>query len=504
MRSSRLLGFISILLILSLMLAACSSSNESGNSATAERNGEAASNVESVQLTMAFLNIGNMADMGSVQEEINKITKEKINATVNLMPIDVAAWNQQTNLLLAGNEPLDLIVTSSFFNYSAQVAKGQLVELDELLETYGPEIKNTMDPAIYNGTKIDGKNYGVPSIRDTAADYGMVMRKDIVDKHNIDLSAVKTFEDLEPIFETIKQNEPELTPLVQGSQGQSVVAMMMYPHIDHLGDHLGGLLLDDPELKIVNLFETDIFKEKVELARKWYQAGYILQDAATTQELGTSLVKAGKAFGYFSNMKPGFEQQETNIIGMEMVGVRLSEPVSISNAGNGFMMSIARNSKHPERAMQLMNLLYTDADVMNLLANGIEGKHYVMNEDDTIRKPDGVSESSYQFNQWQIGNNFLTYVWEGTDPQIWELTKEFNQSAKFSKALGFSFNADPVKTEIAAANNVLSQYRVGLESGTLDPSVINEFNDKLKAAGLEKIMAEKQKQIDAWAAASAQ
>jgi hypothetical protein len=38
-----------------------------------------------------------------------------------------------------------------------------------------------------------------------------------------------------------------------------------------------------------------------------------------------------------------------------------------------------------------------------------------------------------------------------------------------------------------------------LESGALDPALIAEFNTKLKAAGLDKIITEKQKQIDAWA-----
>jgi putative aldouronate transport system substrate-binding protein len=58
---------------------------------------------------------------------------------------------------------------------------------------------------------------------------------------------------------------------------------------------------------------------------------------------------------------------------------------------------------------------------------------------------------------------------------------------------------DPVKTELAAATNVINQYKVGLESGTLDPALTAEFNAKLKTAGLDKIIAEKQKQIDAWA-----
>ncbi len=58
-----------------------------------------------------------------------------------------------------------------------------------------------------------------------------------------------------------------------------------------------------------------------------------------------------------------------------------------------------------------------------------------------------------------------------------------------------------MKTEIAAATNVLNQFKLGLESGTLDPAKsLPEFNEKLKAAVLDKIIAEKQKHNGEWKA----
>ncbi|MCC3374468.1 ABC transporter substrate-binding protein [Cohnella sp. REN36] len=490
------------ILALSLALSACGGSNGSNASAgTAGAAGSSAS--KPVELTMAYMNFGTTTDLQAVQDEISKITKEKINATVKLMPIDVAAWQQQVNLLLAGNENLDLLVTSSFYNYSSQVAKNQLIPLDDLLAQYGTGIKDTMNEKIYNGTKIDGKIYGVPSVRDTAADYGMLMRKDLVDKYGIDLNSLQSFEDLGSVFQTIKDKEPGIIPLVQNTTSQTVASIMYNKDIDLLGDGLGAMLINKNDLKVVNMFDTREYKDAIAQARKWYETGYIMQDAATTQESGNSLVKAGKAFGYLSNMKPGFEQQDSKADGREMVAARFTQPVTQSTSANGFMLSIPRNSRNPERAMQLMNLLYTDKDIVNLLDNGIEGKHYVKNADGTIKMPDGAAQG-YLFNQWEVGNNALAGVWEGTPADIWEQMKKFNDSAIFSKALGFTFDASPVKTEVAAATNVLNQYKVGLESGTLDPALLTEFNGKMKAAGLDRIIAEKQKQLDAWAAANAQ
>ncbi|GIO16612.1 ABC transporter substrate-binding protein [Cohnella xylanilytica] len=502
-RKSAWTATAAILLGFALILGGCSGSGDgspSASSPSSPSGSESASGQEKpVELTLAFIGIGTMTDVQAVQEEISKITKQKINATVKLMPIDVSAWQQQTNLLLAGNEPLDLLVTSSLFNYSSQVAKGQLLPLDELLEKYGPGIKDTLEPIVFEGTRINGKIYGVSSFREVAADYGFIARKDLLDKYGIDLSQVKTYEDLGPVFQKIKENEPGIYPLVQRSNTNGIAGELVASQFDSLGEGLGVLELGEGSTKVVNLFETQKYKDAVELARKWYQAGYLMPDAATTQETNTALIKAGKAFGYLSNMKPGFEEQENQLNGYEMEAVRLTKPVGGATGPSAFMLSIPKNSKNPERAMQLMNLLYTDADVINLLDNGIEGKHYVKTEKGQIKVPDGT-KSGYTFNQWEVGNAALTYTWEGTDPDHWNQLKQFNKEATYSPALGFSFDATPVKTEVAAVTNVVNQYRSGLDSGSLDPKVLTDFVSKLKQAGGDKIIAEKQKQLDAFLA----
>lgn len=57
-----------------------------------------------------------------------------------------------------------------------------------------------------------------------------------------------------------------------------------------------------------------------------------------------------------------------------------------------------------------------------------------------------------------------------------------------------------MKNEMTAVNNVLDQYRMGLETGTIDSEkTLPTLIAKLKDAGVGKIVDEKQKQLDAWA-----
>ena len=105
------------------------------------------------------------------------------------------------------------------------------------------------------------------------------MRKDLVDKYKIDLSKIKTWADLEPVFQTIKDNEPGMAPLVQQTNSLLPGTNMYNSIVDTLGDNLGVITDPGNSTKIVNLFETKEFTDAVAMARKmvssWlYYEGY--------------------------------------------------------------------------------------------------------------------------------------------------------------------------------------------------------------------------------------
>ena len=94
---------------------------------------------------------------------------------------------------------------------------------------------------------------------------------------------------------------------------------------------------------------------------------------------------------------------------------------------------------------------------------------------------------SYPTHGWMWGNQLLSHIWEGDNADLWTKLDEFNKWAVKSKALGFSFTADPVKTEVAAVQNVKEQFKIGLENGTLDPDkYLPEYIAKLKSAAWRK------------------
>ncbi len=500
------LGWLSLLLGLMLAVTACSG-NSGGNSTaggtkesnSANSSGNKEKPYEVVYAFPAFSNVP--ADLQEVQEAINKISVEKINVKVKLLPISNSAFTNQINLMLSSGEKLDMFAMLG--NYSNQVAKGALYPIGDIMEENAQGTIDALGVDYYNATKVGGVSYGVPSLRDLAQDFGIVVRKDVVEKHNINLDNVKTFDDFEQIFKVVKENEPGMAGAANLTNGS---ILSTYGIQDPLGNNFGVLLnhgLDD--LKVVNLFASEEYKQIVTKIREWYLAGYLAKDAATSPESNNVMVKTGKAAGWLSAMKPGFETQESRNVGLEMVAARTQTPVAMTDTVTNVAIGVAANSEQPAKALQFLNLMYTDKDIVNLIDWGIEGKHYVKVEgsDNVIKYPDGVTSDNvgYKSDGWMHGNQFLSYVFEGDDPEVYVKMNEFNQSASKSKALGFTFNGDSVKAEIAACNAVLDQYRRAIESGVLDlDKSLPEFLKKLDDAGINKIITEKQKQLDEWAA----
>lgn len=101
---------------------------------------------------------------------------------------------------------------------------------------------------------------------------------------------------------------------------------------------------------------------------------------------------------------------------------------------------------------------------------------------------------------WMFATNFLANVEKGMPKTVWEDTKKLNADAVPSKLLGFSFDAEPVKAEIGKTSAVYDEYSRAIDLGVSTEEKYNEFLAKLKNAGADRIIAEMQKQIDAWKA----
>jgi len=502
-------------MVVALLLSACSSgadkkssgpASETQTEKTGEETTQSGQNQEPpTELRVAFLVTGSQpADESLIEEELNKILIPEINVKVDLLPINFGAAMQQYNLMLSSGEKLDLMLTFPY-TYTNLVGQGQIQEIGPLLDQYGQGIKEVLGEYL-KGSVINGKIYGVTPWCDKAGSGTLIIRKDKIEKYNIDTSKVKTLSDIGEMFRIIKENEPDAEILGYSAQGSGLASMYFSFSVDTLGDGFGVLMDYGKELKVVNLYETQEYVDFINTMRDWYTKGYIMKDIATAKEDQHTLMKAEKMYAYFSPGKPGIAEQESAQNGYECLAIELSPGFSKTSNVSIFQWVVPNACEAPEKAVQLLNLMYTDPRVVNLMSWGIEGKHYEKKTDGTIGFPEGLNDQSsgwFLNTPWMFGNGFLAHVWEGNDVDLWDQTEKFNNEAIISKAMGFTYDPTPVKNEVAALTNVYDQYKMSLEGGAVDPSeVYPQFVERLKQAGIDKVIAEKQRQLDEWAAAN--
>ena len=486
-----------------MSMTACGNSEAGGSKDSAKNNGNGD---EPYTVTMV-LNGSTQPDEERIEQKINEILEPELNANLDIVVLPWASASQQLQLMLSGDEKIDVFYTQAT-NAVQYMNAGQIIDMSELIDKYGTNIKQIYGEDIAKINQIEGFVYGVPNQIERGSIPAVFMRKDLVEKYNIDTSQIKEPKDLESVFETVKAGEPDMTMLYSINDGDTPVTRLFRG--DNLSDnnYLGVLMDQTNSTKLENFFATDWFKDTTTMLYNWYQKGYISQDAGTNTENWRTVCKAGNLFSLFFSYHPGTPVEFESSTGYDFEIVPFyNEPIINSSSYNGVTFSIAQNSENPEKTMEVLDYIYGSSEIMNLLNWGEQDKDYVIEDADNgiINFPEGITSDNAGYNLnlgWELPNQFIAYKWTGSDPQLWEKMEEFNSSAKSSKAVGFLFDSSNYSSEIAALSNIVKQYSGALYSGSGDPDeLIPELLEALDDAGINEVIQAKQEQLDAFLAA---
>jgi putative aldouronate transport system substrate-binding protein len=461
---------------------------------------KASSGSAPVQLVYYVGGRGPQVDLPAVLEEINKYLVPKIGCTLKIIETDFGNYTQKLQMVIASGEEFDLCYTADWMgDFYGNVSKNAFLELDDLIDRHVPQLKTDIPANGWMAVKVNGKIMAVPNQQIWARSNGWAAQVEYIDRYKFNADGVKKVEDLEPLLAAIKKDHPDWYPLSAHTDGILDFLTYYMGYDELIGRHIPGVILfTDENLKAINQFELPQVQAHYRLMRSWNQKGYIRPDAATVTDISADS-KAGRLpVGFPGTMKPGQDVQDTISNGGRTIkSFPLSSPIQTTSGITGTMTAISRTSKHPDKAIQFINLMNSDKYLYNLVINGIENKHYTWIDKDFIRP---VPNCGYTPNaDWMYGNQFLAYFKEGQSTTDWEETIKINVGAKPSPALGFVFNPIPVQTEIAGVSAVVKEYELSLDTGAVDPDrVLPEFLAKLKGAGSDIVIAELQKQLDAW------
>lgn len=493
---------------------------EEGDDVDSDADVDADDEEDLAEITVSFWSLAGVPDeenKAMVEDAINEITEEEINTTVHLNIMDVGSYIPNGAMAngVANGEDFDLVLTAAALSghYQVMMSNGMLMPITDLLDEYAPELLAEIPEGFLEATTKDGEIYGVPSYSNKVQNMFWIARNSALEAANIDINSIKTIEDLDKALYAFKETSPDLIPM----SGASFTMNLTYPGFafaagnsvatwDPLGEGTAvaaAVYNDDDTHTAVSRYETEDFKKDIEYLAKWYKDGLLDKDTATDSATGSAIMDKDNAG---SEIYVGqADIAATRCAASDSSCVKIADGVIGTGAMQQFVWAVPVSCDEPEAAVKFMNLIYTNADILNLLNYGIEGTHYVKKDDGTIGFPDGVTQENAGYYMGNltalIGNGFLSYPWEGAGADSREIGKKEMDNATYSPLMGFCLDTEALGDIYTALCPIANQeYGPALFCGSAPDGYYEELIQKMKDAGLDTYLEQVNGQIQAWLA----
>lgn len=503
MTIKKTVGILLVVMLLVSTLASCGSKPAEGTSSPAattpnagapETPAEAGSDVPKDFVTLKVLYPGDETPRFAefLANDYNPVLKAALNCELE---VSWSSWSDYWNkkdMMLAAGEEIDWY-WDGITNLSKELSKKNIIDITDLLNQYGPDIKKNIPEGNFSATTIDGKVYGIPSCAASAAEplRMVTVRQDILEA--VGMSKIESSADLDQFASKVKQQFPGMNigafTLLPALAREFAEQPYVFP-VDSMLIAVG-----QNDNKAYSYYETEGFKKMAKLNREWYLKGYYTDDVTIKyNEKDARMATGNYVWGEGSIGKP---MEQTTVVRENAPEAMLN--VYLLNASLGKYIEtpgnecifIAYTGKNHERAMMYLNWIYKAKENYMLTIYGVEGKDYAM-ENGRIKQ-----FNSGMFYDWMFRNvNYMEFPDYVTDEYI-EQYRNWDKDAKYANTFGFTFDSTNVKNEEA---KIIAEY--GLKMMPVANGFVpfegnyEEALAALKAAGIDAYVAEFQRQLD--------
>lgn len=460
------------------------------------------SNPNVIRLTRDLFNIANpdSAQVKKVEDAINAYLKEKGKTyTVVITEYGSGEYTEKASPAFQAGQ-IDLLWTASWqstIGTNDLVPQKSVKDITALLA--GTDLYKSMDAGQWEATKYDGKNYFIPVYKDNVEGYDFMFRKEFVDAHDIDITTVKKLEDLAPILEMAKNDGLKYPLLLQKT------AMFFRWYLNDFDFFTGNnslFAVDRATNSVINPMTTTQYKEFATLIAKWTEAGYISEDEANKTVTDTTTQTKDWAVSWWTDVPDNGEA--TNRYKQDVVMTPATDrwAHSTSALGSCYCISAKASDELAKNCIDFLGMLYTDNKLADLYTYGIEGEDFKYIDNDGVKQVEKLDNAKYNHSMWESVSATIITPEKNSPKDYANLYTAFNGGAKTSCAAGFRFDKKPVEAKFAAVQTVFDEYGFGLETGAFKESEVEtkiaEFQKALDDAGYQEVLAEFQKQYDAW------
>ena len=459
-----------------------------------------------------------LPDNATVFEALNKYFKEKINTTVNFHFIPISEYAQKVSPMLDTNQAIDIVNANSAINYVDYARKGAFADMGELLKEYAPETYAMIPEDYWKAMYVDGAMYGIPSYKDSCQMFSMHYNESMAKELGMDMSGVviDNAQDVVPLLYQAKElrdaKYPEMKDLPITRSDFNIDRWVQNVSINSfLSFNVPGTegFSEYGENTIFNKYATAEYRELCRTIAQMVDDGIYPYDVLNF-DTGRVYDKEGKYFLYGFGSGYVTVAKDKNGTAFDTAMIPFSANIASTAHLQSAVECIAAGSQNKERAMMLLELLNTDPYVVTTLRFGLEGEHYTVGEDGildftgTKNDPSLGTRGHYYWYGAMFGSFVRGAIPAGYPANFFELMESANKSALTDTNMGFIFDATPVQNEVAACSAVVDEFATDLQKGYIEledvDARVDEFIAKLEANGVQRVIDEAQRQLDAFRA----
>lgn len=439
-------------------------------------------------IRLRWVTFGNIVpqDAKEVIKKANEYSAEKLGIVVDLefQPTEMI------NLIMASGEYYDLIFTCSWLNnYNVAASRNMFYDITDIVQSETPELYRIIGE-YWDAAELNDRYFGVPTLKDMGAEMMFRINSTYYEgQKGMTVPESMKFEDIEPYLEIYKKDNPSKYPLAMDKSGIPGFA-------NFLESIVGSYIVipySDETPNVIPVWENEEYMNRLRLLHKWYELGYINPDAAAMESAAIpkdTPVRFGVAWrGYTGYSNPddwGFDVKLSFYDGPYIS--------KTTQQGGMFAVSAGCDEEHAKASLRYLELLNTDRTFRDILAYGIEGKHFKYLDNGTVMKTEDGSDgySPSLFTTGSVVNASVLSVNESflSDPDLWtKVFKGYKEYGIRSKTDGFIYDVKRKEDIIATLTAIWSNYSTDLITGTSDPdTIIPKMKSEMEKAGLNELL----------------
>jgi len=498
--------------IATMLLAGCNQKSNSSSGTTIEGKTYYGNDISKHEDLTLYLIGSKTPDFDDVYAEVNKVLEDKLNCSIKVEFLSWGEHDTKYSLLFSSQEDFDLIFTaSSWCHYEQTVALGGFYPLStDFIQKYAPDIWKVVPSVAWSQAKIDGKIYMVPQNQNEFNHDVMAVRGDLLKKYGFD--DINSIKDLEAFYEACAKDGQYASqggPWYQYFQADELTTTSGTPHSGELILHNNQ---DNNKTEFTYILDWDGFESYCKEMKHLADMGAWSSDVLNSNEERQTGLLSGKTAVMVWNLgtclnyakQANAEHPNWNVT---IVDANASLPKAVNSyINNGVAINAA--SKKKERAMMVLNEIYTNPTLQDLTMLGIEGRHWQAVGDRQFKV---IDESGFGVDSncnwgWKNQTLFRTeYIENRTalDDKYDQIKEDWNNDVKPEHIYdGFNFDPSNVSTQFAAVEAAMGNYYDPLINGLVDnvDKSINDLRSALKSAGIDDIIKELNKQATSYRA----